>query len=71
MKPFIFLFIVLLPLLIKAQQTVTLNGYVKDLYMFYHPEMDIPEWILSFFRPMWCTTVKFPVGCNFQIRRCC
>ncbi len=42
MKPFIFLFIVLLPLLIKAQQTVTLNGYVKDLYMFYHPEMDIP-----------------------------
>jgi len=42
MKRLFFLFGLLIPLLAGAQQTVYLSGYVKELFMYYQPEQQIP-----------------------------
>ncbi len=42
MKRLFFLFGFLIPLLASAQQTVDLSGYVKELFMYYRPDQQIP-----------------------------
>ncbi len=42
MKRSFFLFFVAIPFLLQAQGQATLTGYVKDLFMLYHPKQDLP-----------------------------
>ncbi|MGQ8338162.1 hypothetical protein ACUNWD_16540 [Sunxiuqinia sp. A32] len=42
MKRIFVLFIIILPVVLHAQDKVTLDGYVKELFMYYTPEQSIP-----------------------------
>jgi hypothetical protein len=42
MKRFLFLIALFFPLLLKAQEPASLDGYVKELFMYYHSKEPIP-----------------------------
>lgn len=42
MKRLLILLIILFPAILKAQNSVSLNGYVKELFMYYHSKEPIP-----------------------------
>lgn len=54
MKRLLIIIIILFPTLLKAQSSVSLDGYVKELYMYYHSKESVPGMNMADF---WTNTI--------------